>query len=98
LLDQLHVRLVVFDIEQCVPPRAGRDWRPAECCGSAAFDYKLWCGARDQVAPEHASRTGSAFYAKCAPISSASRLVTTRPKPVPATPARLLSGTIERLE
>jgi hypothetical protein len=41
LLNQLHVRLVVLDIEQGAPPRADRHWRFDKCFGVAVFDCSV---------------------------------------------------------
>src|ERR1017187_2115088 len=98
LLDQLHVRLVVLDIEHGARPHAGRDWRSVKRCGFAVFEYKLWCSARDQLAPEHASRAGSAFYAEYAPHQFRQPLGHHQADARACHAARLLSQTIERLE
>ena len=100
LLDQRHVRRVVLDIEQRAQPRAGRRWR----FGRRPRTRR--CSTTRRGAPQSKSSsnqntlpTPTVLSTPIAPsISSTSRLLTTRPMPVPSSRRRFLSETVERLE
>ena len=99
LLDQLQVGRIVFDVEQGAQRRAvgacGRTAAPRRSASRAAS-----CGAAVRLSSiQNTLPTPTVLSTPMAPpISSTSRLVTTRPMPVPSSAPASLPEAVERLE